>query len=225
MYGERLALKSRLDELNHAEERIIRQFQEERERIYARLRKLDEEERFVSNSTLNEVEEVVSIDKPIHQEENAQKLVEQAKSELREEYSLLLQNLSTQLIEAKEVIATFTKKEKEQTDSAQPKAENKRSRRNKKKNEDFSKLYEEALTFLKHQTASVQSSDIKKEVESKTGVEITNMTNFMTRLMKLYPNIEKPYRGQYLYKENSASKNAEVVEVSEEEIRENTAVV
>lgn len=233
MYGERLALKSRLDELNHAEERIIRQFQEERELIYARFRKLDEEERFYSPNGQDELEVTENLNKGNDQEEKIHEFVEQVKMDLKEEVASLIKEFSTQLSEAKEIIQSFSNLQKEQEAIAMTSKEVKRGNQSRRKrNQDFAKLYEEALRYLKLQTASVQSVDIKKVVEGKTGIEIANMTTFMARLMKMYPNIQKPHRGQYLYieenKESNENENKaenETESGEQELLAENSAVV
>ncbi|WP_088361920.1 Rok-like winged helix domain-containing protein [Bacillus cereus] len=66
-----------------------------------------------------------------------------------------------------------------------------------------------AIEFLKFQTATVPSSLICEMVEKQTGEKIQNATQFMQRLMKIDPNITKPYRGQYFYKKNNLEVKAE----------------
>lgn len=55
-----------------------------------------------------------------------------------------------------------------------------------------------ALNILKLQNKPISSMDLKKKIEKETGVQISNMTIFMNTLMKLHPEVRKPYRGQYI---------------------------
>jgi len=230
MYGEKLALKSRLDELNKAEERIIRQYQEERERIYERLRKLDEDERLLPNN------EAVQTELETTKEESSANLVEeqlkgitdQIREEMKKESQDLFNELRQQLEEAVTVISSMKQnqlpqpadssinEEKvhiEQTEETNTNKNNKRNgRRNGRKSPalnvrsnvkdkiDYEPIYQVALDVLKRHTVSVQSVDLRKEVEEKVGLSIPNFTNFMARLMKKHPEIEKPYRGRYYFK-------------------------
>jgi hypothetical protein len=257
MYGERHALKNRLEELNKAEERTIRHYQEERERIYERLRKLDEDERMFSSPQLllsetesNSTTETVNEPQTITHEQLVEmmpEVVSRLREDIKKENQSTIEQLTSQLNEAKEIISSLreiqipeaslnaSKEDSEQalhsspqetTETVKPRrnkgaTQTNRNKRTARKNNnvkintsdqdkvDYAPLYEEALTVLKRHTASVQSIEIKKEVEEKTGVDIPNMTNFMDRLMKKNPQIEKPYRGQYIYRHENDSDNDE----------------
>lgn len=223
MYGERQALKTRLEELNHAEERTMRFYQEERERIYERLRKLDDDERFFQHSSTI----------PEKNTEVDTQMVEALPTDTKEQ--IPYEVLSKQLEEAKEIIDSLkqiqtpesiqvnedgieeeTENSKKGVDKNRPST--KRTARTNKnvkvqKNDDtkldYAPLYKMAVEILKQHTASVQAIEIKKEIQERTGIEISNMTNFMARLMKNEPLIEKPYRGQYLYKKEKPNKTPE----------------
>lgn len=56
---------------------------------------------------------------------------------------------------------------------------------------------EAALHILKQQDKPMSSIDLKRKIEKETGVHISNMTTFMNTLMKMHPEVKKPYRGQY----------------------------
>lgn len=56
---------------------------------------------------------------------------------------------------------------------------------------------EAALHILKQQDKPMSSIDLKRKIEKETGVHISNMTSFMNTLMKMHPEVKKPYRGQY----------------------------
>ncbi|MCY7865444.1 hypothetical protein MOB78_10030 [Bacillus spizizenii] len=56
---------------------------------------------------------------------------------------------------------------------------------------------EAALHILKLQDKPMSSIDLKRKIEKETGVHISNMTSFMNTLMKMHPEVKKPFRGQY----------------------------
>ncbi|MEH7899468.1 Rok-like winged helix domain-containing protein, partial [Bacillus pumilus] len=60
------------------------------------------------------------------------------------------------------------------------------------------KLREAAIKTLKRHNAAIKSSELQKEIEKESGLEIPNMTTFMQSLIKMYPEVKKPYRGQYI---------------------------
>lgn len=60
------------------------------------------------------------------------------------------------------------------------------------------KLREVAIKTLKRHNAPIKSSELQKEIEKESGLEIPNMTTFMQSLIKMYPEVKKPYRGQYI---------------------------
>lgn len=230
MYGEKLALKSRLDELNKAEERIIRQFQEEREGIYERLRKLDEDERLLpsNDGVQSALESNQEESSPLVIEEKLNSITEQIREEVKKETQDLFHALRQQLEEAVTVISSMKqtqlpaptelplseeKLHMEQKEETNTRKNNRRNGRrsgktspavNAQSNDsdriDYEPIYKATLDVLKRHTVSVQGADLRKEVEEKTGVTIPNFTNFMARLMKKHPEIEKPYRGRYYFK-------------------------
>lgn len=57
---------------------------------------------------------------------------------------------------------------------------------------------ETAIKILNKNNTLISSSDLQKQVERETGMQITNMTTFMNNLMKKYPEVKKPNRGLYL---------------------------
>ncbi|KAA6446958.1 Rok-like winged helix domain-containing protein [Bacillus swezeyi] len=56
---------------------------------------------------------------------------------------------------------------------------------------------EAALKILSENQKGVKSIELQKKIENDTGTSISNMTTFMQNLMKLYPEVKKPYRGLY----------------------------
>ncbi|MEG7336562.1 Rok-like winged helix domain-containing protein [Bacillus sp. 0102A] len=56
---------------------------------------------------------------------------------------------------------------------------------------------EAALNILKQQDKPISSMELKRKIEMETGAHISNMTSFMNTLMKMHPEVKKPYRGQY----------------------------
>ncbi|MCI3987313.1 hypothetical protein MMJ63_21495, partial [Bacillus vallismortis] len=75
------------------------------------------------------------------------------------------------------------------------------------------KLREAAIKTLKRHIAAIKSSELQKEIEKDSGLEIPNMTTFMQILIKMYPEVKKPYRGQYILEGEIVS--AESVEPAE----------
>lgn len=73
------------------------------------------------------------------------------------------------------------------------------------------KLREAAIKTLKRHNAAIKSSELQKEIEKESGLEIPNMTTFMQSLIKMYPEVKKPYRGQYILEGEIASDSAENV--------------
>ncbi|MFD5197006.1 hypothetical protein ACFVL4_13775 [Bacillus subtilis] len=57
---------------------------------------------------------------------------------------------------------------------------------------------EAAIKILNKNKTPISSSDLQKQLEKETGMQITNMTTFMINLMKKYPEVKKPNRGLYL---------------------------
>ena len=57
------------------------------------------------------------------------------------------------------------------------------------------------IEILKKHATSVQLRDLKKEIEKETGVELKNISLFMSNLLKKEENITKATHGQYMYVE------------------------
>ncbi len=71
------------------------------------------------------------------------------------------------------------------------------------------KLREAAIKTLKRHNAAIKSSELQKEIEKESGLEIPNMTTFMQSLIKMYPEVKKPYRGQYILEGEISQETAE----------------
>ncbi|MCY0092237.1 MULTISPECIES: hypothetical protein [Bacillus amyloliquefaciens group] len=140
MFTEREALRLRLEQLNDAEIILIREFQNERNHIYKKLRELDQL--------------------------NINRLKKKS----------LLELTQTTLQDIKTSIKQDTSVNKHKT----------------------STLRSAALDIMKDHKDEINSADLKKAVQSKTGIQIKNMTAFMEGLMKRHPEVKKPYRGQYV---------------------------
>lgn len=72
-------------------------------------------------------------------------------------------------------------------------------------NKKYSKtvvLREATIAILKKYSAAVPLKQLKFEIESETGVEIKNISLFMTRLVNEEENIQKATHGQYMYINN-----------------------
>ena len=50
MFNERMALKLRLEQLENTEIRLLKELREERERLFTKLRELDEKDRLETNN-------------------------------------------------------------------------------------------------------------------------------------------------------------------------------
>ncbi|WP_121614365.1 Rok-like winged helix domain-containing protein [Mesobacillus foraminis] len=61
-----------------------------------------------------------------------------------------------------------------------------------------------AIDILKQRQVAMPLKDLKKEIETETGVELSNISLFMTNLMKKEENIVKATHGQYMYVENNS---------------------
>ncbi|MBD1382883.1 Rok-like winged helix domain-containing protein [Metabacillus arenae] len=66
-------------------------------------------------------------------------------------------------------------------------------------------LTKEAIKVLKNHSASISGKELVTTVEKNTGRNISNVTQFMNRIMSLDSNVKKPYRGQYIYEELGSS--------------------
>lgn len=236
MFNERAALRQRLAELAAIEERVYRQCREERERIYERLRKLDEQDRLLNgestlatNSPSDLTEEMpltVSDSDSVEFIKQVVKdtLLEQHEAQIRE-HQLLIEQVANQLKQANEAIIrevkellaskeadittkiqealtviSKTNKDASNTTIAISKKQKQR-KRNTTNHSNYEQAYELAISILKKHTAAVQSAELKRQIEKELNIKIPNMTTFMENLMKKEPNIEKPFRAQYIYRQ------------------------
>ncbi|EEM14673.1 MULTISPECIES: Rok-like winged helix domain-containing protein [Bacillus] len=61
-----------------------------------------------------------------------------------------------------------------------------------------------AIDILKQHQVAMPLKELKKEIETETGVELSNISLFMTNLMKKEDNIVKATHGQYMYVEDNS---------------------
>ena len=183
MFNEREALRLRLEQLNEAEVKVIREYQTERDAIYAKLRELDRQGSGLVSDTKKEVRTERKTDSlPV--------LAELAAQEMRS-----YQQPSQQQSNAVSPLGTG------QLNSAPvgiPDGSTRRRRGTARPGSKAAKLREAAIKTLKRHNAAIKSSELQKEIEKESGLEIPNMTTFMQSLIKMYPEVKKPYRGQYI---------------------------
>ncbi|KPN13653.1 repressor [Bacillus australimaris] len=183
MFNEREALRLRLEQLNEAEVKVIREYQTERDAIYAKLRELDRQGSGLVSDTKKEVRTERKTDSlPV--------LAELAAQEMRS-----YQQPSQQQSNAASPLGTG------QLNSAPvgiPDGSTRRRRGTARPGSKAAKLREAAIKTLKRHNAAIKSSELQKEIEKESGLEIPNMTTFMQSLIKMYPEVKKPYRGQYI---------------------------
>ncbi|MCY7861200.1 transcriptional repressor Rok [Bacillus licheniformis] len=158
MFNEREALRTRLEQLHNAELKVMREYREERDRIYGMLRELDNQREDVSPST--------------------------------EETTLTaLQNKKLEDFVPQNEFPLGGKRRKAYTGS---------------------KSYQHrqaAYNILKEHT-EMRGVDLQKEVEKETGTPVNNMTTLMNQLMKYHPEVQKPYRGRYLFRHNFKTRSS-----------------
>jgi len=218
MFNVRMALKMRLEELDKREERVAKECRDEREQIYERLRKLDEQETFfTSDFTENSGTTIESEQEEKKEAEHTSVVVEEASyDEVMNETILPLVNEMKELLEiertekeefkrslenSQAIIKEYKELAKrEKGKSNRNGTRNSGTRRGKRNAINYAPLYEATVSILKQHTASVPASTLKKDIEARTDFKIENMTAFMQRLMKDDVNIEKPYRGEYFYR-------------------------
>ncbi|MER3124721.1 transcriptional regulator Rok [Bacillus pumilus] len=181
MFNEREALRLRLEQLNEAEVKVIREYQIERDAIYAKLRELDRQGTGLVSDTKKEVRTERKTDSlPV--------LAELAAQEMRSYQPPAQSNASSSLGTG-------------QLNSAPvgiPEGSTRRRRGTARPGSKAAKLREAAIKTLKRHNAAIKSSELQKEIEKESGLEIPNMTTFMQSLIKMYPEVKKPYRGQYI---------------------------
>ncbi|WP_258729134.1 transcriptional regulator Rok [Bacillus atrophaeus] len=189
MFNEREALRLRLEQLNEAEVKVIREYQIERDKIYAKLRELDR-----NGSSAAETKKDF---RPERKSESLPVLAELAAQEIRSyqpQQASQPQPQSTSSIPA-----------------GIPDGTTRRRRGTARPGSKAAKLREAAIKTLKRHNAAIKSSELQKEIEKESGLEIPNMTTFMQSLIKMYPEVKKPYRGQYILEGEIASDSAENV--------------
>ncbi|AVM23617.1 transcriptional regulator Rok [Bacillus pumilus] len=181
MFNEREALRLRLEQLNEAEVKVIREYQIERDAIYAKLRELDRQGTGLVSDTKKEVRTERKTDSlPV--------LAELAAQEMRSYQPPAQSNASSSLGTG-------------QLNGAPvgiPEGSTRRRRGTARPGSKAAKLREAAIKTLKRHNAAIKSSELQKEIEKESGLEIPNMTTFMQSLIKMYPEVKKPYRGQYI---------------------------
>ncbi|MCY8206093.1 transcriptional regulator Rok [Bacillus subtilis] len=178
MFNEREALRLRLEQLNEAEVKVIREYQIERDKIYAKLRELDR------NGSPSEIKKDFRSEK---KPDSLPVLAELAAQEIRS-YQPQSQQQSVQ--PQLQSISSFP--------AGIPDGTTRRRRGTARPGSKAAKLREAAIKTLKRHNAAIKSSELQKEIEKESGLEIPNMTTFMQSLIKMYPEVKKPYRGQYI---------------------------
>ncbi|KAF2421753.1 Rok-like winged helix domain-containing protein [Bacillus subtilis] len=173
MFNEREALRLRLEQLNEAEVKVMREYQIEREKIYSKLRELDTISLVPKKN--NQVDSK-NFKLPV--------LAELAAQELRSYKSSQ---------QPKQNLISSSSAAPETSSESKP-----RRRGRIRPNSKAAKLREIAIRILKRHNASIKSSELQKEIEKESGTEIPNMTMFMQGLIKMHPEVKKPYRGQYI---------------------------
>lgn len=108
-----------------------------------------------------------------------------------------LPNLSKLAAKEREELEYQYKRNKGLNPTMTTKSNEKKERRGARPSDKTKILREAALKVLKRHKASIKSSQLKEEIEKESGIKVINMTLFMTSLMNSYPEVKKPYRGQY----------------------------
>lgn len=182
MFNEREALRLRLEQLNEAEVKVIREYQLERDAIYAKLRELDHQGTGFVADTKKELRTDRKTDSlPV--------LAELAAQEIRS-----YQQPQTQST----VTSPLGTGQHNGVPVGIPEGSTRRRRGTARPGSKAAKLREAAIKTLKRHNAAIKSSELQKEIEKESGLEIPNMTTFMQSLIKMYPEVKKPYRGQYI---------------------------
>lgn len=175
MFNEREALRLRLEQLNEAEVKVIREYQIERDKIYAKLRELDR------NGSPSDIKKDFRSEK---KPDSLPVLAELAAQEIRSYQPQSQQQPQLQTISS--------------LPAGIPDGTTRRRRGTARPGSKAAKLREAAIKTLKRHNAAIKSSELQKEIEKESGLEIPNMTTFMQSLIKMYPEVKKPYRGQYI---------------------------
>ncbi|MFS0654302.1 transcriptional regulator Rok [Bacillus sp. 179-C3.3 HS] len=182
MFNEREALRLRLEQLNEAEVKVIREYQIERDAIYAKLRELDRQGSGLVTDTKKEIRSERKTDSlPVLAELAAQEMRSYQQPQTQ---STMTSSLGTGQLNGAPV--------------GIPDGSTRRRRGTARPGSKAAKLREAAIKTLKRHNAAIKSSELQKEIEKESGLEIPNMTTFMQSLIKMYPEVKKPYRGQYI---------------------------
>ncbi|ASB89822.1 hypothetical protein OZL92_12080 [Bacillus sonorensis] len=184
MFNEREALRLRLEQLNEAEVKVIREYQIERDNIYAKLRELDRPSSF-NNDTKKDF-------RTDRKSESLPVLAELAAQEMKSYQQQQQQAQSSQKTQQQ------TSQQASVLPAGIPDGTTRRRRGTARPGSKAAKLREAAIKTLKRHNAAIKSSELQKEIEKESGLEIPNMTTFMQSLIKMYPEVKKPYRGQYI---------------------------
>jgi hypothetical protein len=177
LFNEREALKLRLEQLNEAEVKVIREYQIERDKIYAKLRELD---RNSSNAP------------------KFQDFSKESESNRKPESLPVLAELAAQEMKSYQPPQEQKEVQAPEASPSTPERVSRRRRGTARPGSKAAKLREAAIKTLKRHNAAIKSSELQKEIEKESGLEIPNMTTFMQSLIKMYPEVKKPYRGQYI---------------------------
>lgn len=184
MFNEREALRLRLEQLNEAEVKVIREYQIERDAIYAKLRELDRQGTGLVTDTKKEVRTERKTDSlPVLAELAAQEM--RSYNQPAQTQSNVISSLGTGQLNGGAPVGI-------------PEGSTRRRRGTARPGSKAAKLREAAIKTLKRHNAAIKSSELQKEIEKESGLEIPNMTTFMQSLIKMYPEVKKPYRGQYI---------------------------
>ncbi|AQS43750.1 hypothetical protein LSG23_07020 [Bacillus velezensis] len=190
MFNEREALRLRLEQLNEAEVKVIREYQIERDKIYAKLRELD------NAGSLSDTKKEF---RPEKKNDSLPVLAELAAQEMRS-----YQKPQTQPQSSQQQMQSITS-----LPAGIPDGSTRRRRGTARPGSKAAKLREAAIKTLKRHNAAIKSSELQKEIEKESGLEIPNMTTFMQSLIKMYPEVKKPYRGQYILEGEISQETAE----------------
>ncbi|ATH91237.1 repressor [Bacillus glycinifermentans] len=182
MFNEREALRLRLEQLNEAEVKVIREYQIERDNIYAKLRELDRPSSF-NNDTKKDF-------RTERKTESLPVLAELAAQEMK--------SYQQQQMQTSQKTQQQTSPQASALPAGIPDGTTRRRRGTARPGSKAAKLREAAIKTLKRHNAAIKSSELQKEIEKESGLEIPNMTTFMQSLIKMYPEVKKPYRGQYI---------------------------
>ncbi|MDM5297730.1 hypothetical protein QUF51_06150 [Bacillus pumilus] len=182
MFNEREALRLRLEQLNEAEVKVIREYQIERDAIYAKLRELDR----LGTGLVADTKKEMRTDRKT---DSLPVLAELAAQEMRSYHQPQTQS---------SVTSTLGSGQLNGAPVGIPEGSTRRRRGTARPGSKAAKLREAAIKTLKRHNAAIKSSELQKEIEKESGLEIPNMTTFMQSLIKMYPEVKKPYRGQYI---------------------------